>query len=592
MIKEERQCQNCKKSFAIEPEDFGFYEKMQVPPPTWCPECRMIRRMSWRNTWHLFKRPDARTGEEIFSAFPPSAPVKIYDKDYWISDAWDPLSYGREIDWSRPFLEQIRDLLRDVPLAAHSVQSIVNCEYCTNASYIKNCYFTRAASHTEDSAYVIWDNGSKFCMDSHMTDQCEFGYGNVNCTRCYKVSFSANCEDCHDVILSKDCAGCSNCVGCVGLRNKSYCIFNVPYAKEEYAAKLKELDPGSRRAFRELQKEAYAFWLRFPVKFMHGLQNSNVSGDYIYNSKNAQYCYRAKGMEDCKYCLNLLSGPVKDCYDYSNWGKGSELIYECLVCGDQTYNLKFCWNCFGGAKNVEYSIFSHGAMDCFGCVSAMKKQYCILNKQYTKEEYERLVPRIIQHMKDMPYTDRLGRVYRYGEFFPAEFSPFPYNITEAHETFPKTRTEAEREGLSWHEEPQRNYAITKEVNDLPDRAKDADGLLKDVIACAHRGSCKEECTVAFRIVPQELEFLKKFDLPLPELCPNCRHYGRLAHRNTPQFYQRSCACAGKNSTNGIHANLVQHFHGEGRCPNKFETTYAPERPEIIYCESCYQSEVA
>jgi len=26
-------------------------------------------------------------------------------------------------------------------------------------------------------------------------------------------------------------------------------------------------------------------------------------------------------------------------------------------------------------------------------------------------------------------------------------------------------------------------------------------------------------------------------------------------------------------------------------PNEFETAYAPDRPEIVYCEKCYQQEV-
>src|SRR3989344_7192439 len=99
-------CNNCKANFIIEPEDFAFYERMQVPPPTWCPECRFQRRMSWRNGWHLFKKKEARTGEEIFSFFPEESPIKIYDRDYWFSDAWDPLEYGRDYDFSRPFFEQ------------------------------------------------------------------------------------------------------------------------------------------------------------------------------------------------------------------------------------------------------------------------------------------------------------------------------------------------------------------------------------------------------------------------------------------------------------------------------------------------------
>ena len=32
-------CQNCKKDFIIEPEDFNFYEKIKVPLPTFCADC-------------------------------------------------------------------------------------------------------------------------------------------------------------------------------------------------------------------------------------------------------------------------------------------------------------------------------------------------------------------------------------------------------------------------------------------------------------------------------------------------------------------------------------------------------------------------
>ncbi|OGZ00941.1 MAG: hypothetical protein A2946_01375 [Candidatus Liptonbacteria bacterium RIFCSPLOWO2_01_FULL_53_13] len=551
--------------------------------------------MSWRNTWHLYKKQDAKTGQEIFSVFPSDSPVKIYERDYWASDAWDPLEYGRDIDWSRPFLSQVAELLQEVPLPAHSAQSVVNSEYCTNASYIKNCYFSRALAHTEDCAYVIWDESSKQCMDSHMTDHCELGYGNVNCTRCYKAFFSVNCEDCRDVTFSKDCVGCSDCLGCVGLRSKSYCIFNIPYTKEEYVTKLGTLDLGSKKAFEECRERAVELWSKFPVKFMQGLQNTRVSGDYIYNSKNAKYCWRVKGVEDSKYCLNMLSGPVKDCYDYANWGGGSELIYEGLVCGDQTSNIKFSWNCFGGAKNIEYSIFCHGAADVFGCVSIRRKQYCILNKQYSKEEYEKLVPKIIEHMKTMPYRDRKGREYCYGEFFPSELSPFPFNISEAYELSPKTKEEAIAEGLEWREEAKREYVATKQPDKLPDRIKDAsEEILQEVIACDHKRICQEECTGAFRIIERELEFLKRFNIPLPNLCPNCRHYSRLALRNIPKFFKRACHCAGEKSENGVYMNTGAHpSHAKGEhCSNEFETSYAPERPEIVYCEQCYQSEVA
>ena len=78
MGQEACQCQNCKKDFLIEPDDFDFYEKMKVPPPTFCPECRMIRRLTWRNEWQLFKKFDVH-GKEIFSGFHRDSPVKIME---------------------------------------------------------------------------------------------------------------------------------------------------------------------------------------------------------------------------------------------------------------------------------------------------------------------------------------------------------------------------------------------------------------------------------------------------------------------------------------------------------------------------------
>src|SRR6185369_2436537 len=160
MKSEIRNCQNCKKDFTIEPDDFGFYEKIKVPAPTFCPECRLQRRTAWRNDWHLFKKKDALTGEMIFSLFPEEANVKIYDRDYWWSDSWDPTSYGKDYDFSRPFFEQLKEMLAEVPIPATSMSFVVNCHYCTNANNIKNCYFSRGIAYTQDSAYLIWDQGS------------------------------------------------------------------------------------------------------------------------------------------------------------------------------------------------------------------------------------------------------------------------------------------------------------------------------------------------------------------------------------------------------------------------------------------------
>ncbi len=152
---EKRICQNCKTEFRIEPEDFVFYEKMQVPPPTFCPECRMIRRFLFRNERNLYRRKDDTGGKEIFSGISSQSPLKVYEKEYWWSDAWDPMEYSHDYDFSRSFLEQFRDLMRAVPWPSRNFLNMINSDYSDNASNLKNCYLCFNISDAEDSAYLI-----------------------------------------------------------------------------------------------------------------------------------------------------------------------------------------------------------------------------------------------------------------------------------------------------------------------------------------------------------------------------------------------------------------------------------------------------
>ena len=184
-------------------------------------------------------------------------------------------------------------------------------------------------------------------------------------------------------------------------------------------------------------------------------------------------------------------------------------------------------------------------------------------------------------MNNMPYVDQEGKIYKYGEFFPVELSPFCYNETIAQEYFPLTKVEALEQGYRWKDKDERDYKIDIESENIPDDIK---GVNKDIIGkvieCEHKGKCNEQCTEAFKIIEDELSFYRKMNLPLPHLCPNCRHYTRQKQRNPVKLWDRSCMCDKEN-----------HFHGEDKCEIEFETSYAPDRLEIVYCEKCYQAEV-
>jgi hypothetical protein len=573
---ESRNCQQCKKSFIIEAEDFGFYKKINAPTPTFCPECRLIRRLSWRNERSLYTRKCDMCGETTISIYNIDYKKNVYCHDCWWSDKWDGRDYGQDVDFSMPFIVQFFELFQRTPIPNLFAFGQVNSPYCNMADNMRNCYLLHDGNFDENVSYgsgAFYSNDSE---DITMARKCELCYEVVTCINCYRTVFSEKCEDCVDVVFSHGLRGCNNCLGCVNLHQKNYYIFNEPYAKEEYEEKIKSFNLHSYKNFTKMKEEAQNFWEKFPQKYFFGVHNVNVTGDYLENSKNSKYCFGGKNIEDSKFISFGSNGPIKQTFDFTHYGDNIELVNESMQCGDGVYNLKFGWGVWSNSKNVSYGILSAGISDCFGCVGLHKKQYCILNKQYTREEYEKLIPKIIEHMNKMPFVDKKGREYRYGEFFPSEFSPFGYNETTAQEYFPLNSQEAHKNGYNWHPGLVRNYNITKDSEELIDSILEVnDSILDEVISCKHKGKCNYNCMTAYKILPNDLNFYRRMNLPLPRLCPNCRHHERLKLRNPLKLWHRFCMCD-KNET---------------ICKEEFETSYAPERPEIIYCEKCYQQEI-
>lgn len=288
----------------------------------------------------------------------------------------------------------------------------------------------------------------------------------------------------------------------------------------------------------------------------------------------------------------------RDCYDHSIFGENSFFTYECVVCGRGANALSFCADCWVNVRELEYCLYCTSSSNLFGCVGLRNKTHCILNKQYSKEEFGRLKKKIIQHMKEMPYKDKEGRVYRYGEFFPIEFSPFPYNQSVAQEHFSLSQEKAKRQGYSWLEPEEKNYTPTLSWKDLPDSIEEADdSITKELILCKEwdeerEGAQEQNCTKVFRIIPAELALYRKFGIALPRMCHQSRHVERLRERNSFKLYHRTCHCAGKTPDNYTYKNTIDHFHGQEHCPNTFETAYPPDSSEIVYCEQCYNQEVA
>lgn len=580
-----RTCQNCKQQFAVEPEDFTFYEKIGVPPPTFCWKCRFQRRLAFRNERKPFWAVSAKSGKRILSIFPPESGITVYDEHEWRSDDWDALSYGVDYDFLRPFFEQIRELAKKVPRNGPQTEDNVNCDYLINSGWSKNCYLICNSTDAEDSAYGNAVDYSKDCFDNSHITKCERSYGSFWIRNSYQTHFSTRSINDTSVMFCFGTKGLTNCFGCVNLINKSHHIFNQPHSKEEYERRIKEMRLNTWSGLQKAKVKAMAFALTFPQAYLNGVFNNDVTGEYISDSKNVHYGYLVNGGKDLKYVQYLQLPGSEDSYDLSVFGLQNVRAYENATSGFGVSNSKFLEGCWAEILDSEYCIACRGISNCFGCVGLHRKQYCIFNKQYSKDEYGALREKIISHMHEMPYRDKKGRIYKYGEFFPIEHAPFGYNVSLASEHFPLTKEQVLAEGYFWQDLSKGEHTITKQASDVPDAIEDVpDSIMKEVIACANCGN-------AYRIIPAELNFLRVEHLPIPRSCADCRHNERIAQRSKAFLCHRACQCSGKKSANAVYTNVGKHFHGTAPCPNEFETTHSPDQPEIVYCHECFWAEI-
>jgi hypothetical protein len=238
---------------------------------------------------------------------------------------------------------------------------------------------------------------------------------------------------------------------------------------------------------------------------------------------------------DCNYSVAKASL----CYESVN-SPGYQSI-GCISCLGENVSLLHCSEC-PSSKN------------CLGCVGLKTKQYCILNKQYSKEEYEELAPKVIDHMR---------KNNEWGQFFPTVQSPFAYNETIASEYFPMTKVEVEKRGWRWKKENIEEDDTLPPLGRLPDDIADAtDDLAGKAFRCEATGK-------PYKILQTELAFYRSMHLPLPRLCFKERQRLRFQQRNPRKLWDRQCQ----------------------QCQKSIRTTYAPERPEHVYCEECYLATV-
>ena len=556
-IVETKSCKQCQISFDITDKDLEFYEKISpvfnekkytIPSPTVCPECSIQNKLVWRNDKKFYRLPIGDS--HLISMYRPDTAWNIIDSKDWWAQKYDVVE--KEYNESENFFSQFKEIVEKTAHPHIITMDSENCDYTNFNGFCKDCYLCAAWNYSENISYCYNAEKSNDCMDCLFVFHSERCYELVHSSKCYNVSFSIHCQDCNDSKYLDDCTGCSDCYMSVGLQNKSYYILNKEYSKEQYKEKIREIEQNRNKYLKEFQ----TLKQKTPKRENYNFNSENSTWEYIIDSKNCNNCYiMSESCTDCKDVLNgfpYLSDSQRCCFSWEN----AQLFYETMWSGAGWYKNAFCLLILNNPERNYYCDYCINCNDCFGCSWLQNAQYCILNKQYTKEQYETLAAKIIEKMK---------QDWEWWEFFPSSLSPFGYNETVANEYFPLTKKEALERWFNWsdYEAPFPKVEKIIPADKLPEHISD---IPDDILAWA------VECEVTkkpFRIIKPELEFYRQHNLPIPKRHPDQRHLDRMKFCKSRKLYERDC----------------------NKCNTSIISTYDPAKKEVIYCEKCYKQEI-
>lgn len=538
--------------FFISEQEIAFCTEHDIPLPTISPLERIRKTCAFLSSIYLYPTKCALTGKDILTFIPPHKGLVVYDIDAWMSEEWEPLDQGQDYDFSRPFFEQFAELLKRAPLPSlECIRSTMeNSDFTNGVLNVKNCYLSFGVLDSQDILFSRTVLSSKDIVESIYVTQCELCVGCIQINNCYNLRYSENCNNCSDSTFLFDCKNCHHCYNCTNLVNKAYCWNNEQLTKEQFAQRSAALKLGSYPIVQEEREKFKALKAKAAVKYVHGINNEDSTGNHLNNTKNCHNCIFSSDAENCEWSIQLVH-QTRNAFVCDGFGQNSQNLYYSAAVGENAYNIKFCVDCYGNTRDLEYCIFvGFGSMNCFGCVGLKKKQYCILNKQYSKDEYFSLLQKIKAHM----LTTK-----EYGEFFPVSLSPMDYNRSEAQVFMPLNKNEAEKLGYTWKEESE---AIFSPSYDIPDDINEVqDDILNMVLKCEVTGK-------KYKIIKQELATYRKLQLPIPRTSPLARLESIQSSITMEEAKMQLCT----------------------QCQQEILTVYDTNKVHVL-CESCYQDTI-
>ncbi len=445
--------------------------------------------------------------DNLISRFPKSERIKIIDKDSFNESRDDLTKKWIEYNFEKDFFGNFSFILSNTPIASiFHYKDNLNSDYTDIAVDSKNAYLSSCVVlYSQNVCYSFMVRGECIYIFNslYVSENSENVYFSRWVIKSYKIFYSSYITNSNNIWFSSNLIWCSECISCSNLINQKYCINNKKLSKQNY---LKEKDKilKNKRDFLNKYINTDKIWKNY--------WSENISWNYVINSENVENGNYVSWTQDAKNIMFIWAKSLnKNFYDvFIAWWSWRYDNY--WVQNTWGSDLVFCSACIWYSMNIFYSYFLDGCSYCIWCVWLKNKSYCILNKQYSKEEWEIMADKIFNQMNiDWILWD----------FFPWDLNPFYFNDTVAWLIWWFLKEEVEKEGYMWRKEeikidiPEWSVIVkSSELNDFQYYNKNWEWTINPEIM---KKVIVDEKWNYYRIVKMEYDFLVKHWLPLPEI---------------------------------------------------------------------------
>ncbi len=531
----EKTCQLTAQPFSISAEEADAYRRFDLPLPSICPQERHRRRLAFCSDGRFFWRQCDATGEKIFSVFPENVGFPVVSLDYWRSAQWDPLLFGGDFDYHRSFFEQYQELWSKVPRPAYTLTSVSGSAASHQCWDTKDSFMVFNALRASGSLYCAGLMDCASCVDCYHVVRCSDCYECLHCADCRSCGwseFSTGCEDCRFV---SHCTNCRYCLFCSGLEKKEYCLFNTELGKDDYEKVLHGWRFNMRQKI-DYAKEVFTEFLAdkpIPHIFANTLETN--SGNSLIDCRHALDCFECSDCRDIVHCA-WLSG-ASGCLEGLGFGSRVAQCAQFVAVANNAQCVVNCVECWNDVEKLDYCLFCEKSSNLLACIGLKGKEYCILNKQYTKKKFTEEREKIVRHLKARGV---------WGKFFPVVFSGLAYNQTAANELMPLAKIPAQMMGFVWDDSEEfiQPSLVLSEIDqgaeeqflEMPDRLEAlTDEIVRDAIfICEMSGRF-------FRLTPEEVVFYRKMQIAPPSRAFEQRHRERVMRLPPWSMVQRKAS---------------------------------------------------